>query len=191
MNWIFVLLAMLGLLGAAGLLTATGKLTLDVGWGRRARLLGPQRVRIAAPREMVFDLVRLPYGTAEPPRELRDKVLVLARGADMVLAAHRTKVGRITTVTVETVTFASPERISFRLVRGPVPLVTEEFVLRELDGGSATELEYRGELWTDGWALGAAWGALVARQWEGTVARSLAGLKTSAEAKAARRAHGR
>lgn len=66
-------------------------------------------------------------------------------------------------------------------MRGPVPFVVEQFVLRELEGGTLTELEYTGELGTDGWALGAAWGARVARRWEDVVARSLAELKSAAE----------
>lgn len=168
------------------LLIASGRLTLDTGWGRRTRALGPQIVRIAAPRQLVFGMVAAPYGTAPPPA-FREKIEVLDRGRDMVLAAHRTKSGRLTTVTVETVTFAPPERIGFRLVRGPVPFVVEQFVLRELEGGTLTELEYTGELGTDGWALGAAWGARVARRWEDVVARSLAELKSAVEDVAALR----
>lgn len=168
------------------LLIASGRLTLDTGWGRRTRALGPQIVRIAAPRQLVFGMVAAPYGTTPPPA-FREKIEVLDRGRDMVLAAHRTKSGRLTTVTVETVTFAPPERIGFRLVRGPVPFVVEQFVLRELEGGTLTELEYAGELGTDGWALGAAWGARVARRWEDVVAGSLAELKSAAEDVAALR----
>jgi hypothetical protein len=33
---------------------------------------------------------------------------------------------------VETVRFTRPERVDFRLVRGPVPLVVEAFVISEL-----------------------------------------------------------
>lgn len=174
------------LTGGLLVLIASGALALDTGWGRRTRTLGPQVVRIAAPRGLVFGLVAAPYG-AEPPRGFQGKIDVLERGRDMVLAAHRTKTGRLTTVTVETVTFTPPERIGFRLVRGPVPFVVEQFVLRELDGGTLTELEYGGELGTDGWAIGAAWGARVARRWEAVVARSLAELKTAAQDLAALR----
>ena len=67
------------------------------------------------------------------------------------------------TTTLETVRFEPPERVHFRLARGPVPSVVEEFRLREVDGG--TELEYRGELATDLWLLGRLWGAAVARTW--------------------------
>jgi hypothetical protein len=107
----------------------------------------------------------------------------------MVLAAHRTKVGRrLTTVTVETVRFTRPERIDFRLLRGPVPHVVESF---RLTAGSdaGTVLEYYGELATDGWALGEWLGRLVARQWEATVAATLAAVKAEAERRAAGRGH--
>jgi hypothetical protein len=49
---------------AAGLgyyLVVTGKLTLDTGWGRRVRPLGPFGVDIAAPAETVFDVIAAPY----------------------------------------------------------------------------------------------------------------------------------
>jgi hypothetical protein len=103
----------------------------------------------------------------------------------MVLAAHRTRSRRFTTVTVETVTFDEPERIGFLLVRGPVPYVRESFVLRELDGG--TELRYEGELGADGWALGSWWARVVAARWEAAVAASLSTLTASAATMAARR----
>ncbi|MGH2377053.1 MAG: SRPBCC family protein [Candidatus Limnocylindria bacterium] len=167
------------LLAAGFLLISTGMLTIDTGWGRRTRALGPLVVRIPAPREVVFDLLTVPYLSARPPRAWSEKIEVLERGADMVLAAHRTPVGLLTTVTVETVTFRRPDRVGFRLLRGPVPYVTEQFELREPEDGT-TELEYTGVLGTDGWALGAAWGDLVARKWESTVASSLAGLKDAA-----------
>jgi hypothetical protein len=59
-------------------------------------------------------------------------------------------------VTVETVRFTRPERVDFRLVRGPVPHVVESFMLSEHDAG--TRLVYEGELGTDLWALGQRWG---------------------------------
>lgn len=189
-TWAIVALASLplALIAMGVVLMSLGRLALDIGWGRRVRPLGPQVVRIEAPREVVFDLIAVPYLSANPPRELRAKVEVLERGADMVVAAHRTRVGRITTVTVEAVTFARPDEIAFRLLRGPVPFVTERFRLRDADAGAATELEYGGELGTDLWRLGAWWGDLVARYWERAVAGALASLKRSAEDAAARSA---
>ena len=159
-------------------LLASGSLTLDLGIGRRTRAFGPRRWTIAAPRETVFDVLSAPYHE-KTTRALREKVEVWERGSDMVLAAHHTAVaGRVTT-TVETVRFNRPERIEFRLVRGPVPHVSESFVLRETDSG--TELTWEGELGTDFGALGGAWGALVARSWERAVSSSLRAATAEAE----------
>ena len=58
----------------SGTLVATSALTLDTGWGRRLRPLGPLLVRIDAPREVVFDVAAAPYLSASPPRALRAKV---------------------------------------------------------------------------------------------------------------------
>jgi hypothetical protein len=69
--------------------------------------------------------------------------------------------------TVETVRFTRPERVDFRLVRGPVPHVVEQFQLTEQPLG--TRLEYIGELGTDLWTLGERWGAAVAHRWEQAV----------------------
>ncbi len=175
-------------LSAVMALMSLGRLTLDIGWGRRLRPLGPLFVRIGAPRETVFDLIAVPYLSANPPAELRRKIEVLERGTDMVVAAHRTKVGRITTITVESVKFSRPDEIAFRLLRGPVPFVSERFSLREAEGGRTTELQYTGELGTDLWALGQWWGGLVARYWERAVDEALASLKGSAELLATRAA---
>lgn len=167
-------------------LVVTGRLTIDTGWGRRVRPLGPQTVMIEAPRALVLELVGVPYLAERPPRALRDKVEVVDRGEGMVLAAHKTNSGKFTTVTMETVVFAPPEEIRFRLVRGPVPYVTERFLLREAHAGTTTELLYEGELGTDGWALGAWWGNVVGARWERAVAGSLEELRAAAEAQARR-----
>jgi hypothetical protein len=159
-------------------LAVRGSLALDLGVGRRYRPLGPLTVRIAAPRDVVFDVVSGPY-LGKTPRALRAKLEVLERGDDFVLAAHYTRVYGLTATTVETVRFDAPERVHFRLVRGPVPHVVETFVLREL--GDETELEYAGELGTDLWGIGRLWGAAVARKWEATVAESLEAVRAEAE----------
>lgn len=177
----------LGALGgaAAGLrrLLASGAVTLDLDVGRTLRPLGPIVVPIAAPREIVFDIVSSPY-LGRTPRALENKLKVLERGSDMVLAAHFTQTRGFVTTTVETVRFEPPSHVHFRLTRGPVPHVVEQFVLRETDDG--TELEYRGELGTDLWALGRWWGTAVARRWEAAVQSSLEGVKLEAERRAAR-----
>ncbi|MEV6329355.1 SRPBCC family protein [Streptomyces sp. NPDC051909] len=186
MVWIGALTtaAVAGAGAAAGYLgLVTGAVPLDVGVGRRTRPLGPQTVDVAAPREVVFDVVAQPY-LGRTTRAMREKVQVLERGTDMVLAAHRTPVagGRLTATTTETVRFTRPERVDFRLVRGPVPTVTESFVLTE--HGPGTRLVYEGELATDLWRAGQWWGGLVAPRWEATVATSLAAIRQEAERRA-------
>jgi hypothetical protein len=118
--------ALLGLLGANQVyrLLARGALTLDTGIGRRVRPLGPAAFTIAAPREVVFDVIAAPY-LGRTPRALEHELEVWERGSDMVLAAHFTAVKCGVTATLETVRFTRPERIDFRLVRGPVPHVVE------------------------------------------------------------------
>lgn len=178
---------LLGAVGAGGLvwaLTVRGSLTLDLGIGRRYRTLGPMTFRIAAPPEVVFDVVAEPY-LGRTPRALRSKLEVLERGADIVLAAHFTPAYGLTATTVETVRFERPQQVSFRLLRGPVPHVLETFELRE--AGDGTELRYSGELGTDLWTLGALWGAAVARTWEATVASSLDRIRAEAERRATAR----
>jgi hypothetical protein len=162
-------------------LVVRGSVTVDLGVGRRYRRLGPMTYRIAAPREIVFDVVSSPY-VGRTSRAMREKVEVLERGEDVVLAAHHTPAYGLTATTVETVRFERPERVHFRLVRGPVPHVVETFELREVGGG--TELEYVGELGTDLWAAGQLWGAAVARTWAATVAASLEDVRREAERRA-------
>ena len=161
------------LLAGGAALVARAGLTLDIGVGRRLRPLGPIALDIAAPPELVFDVIAAPY-LGRTPRALGRKLKVIERGADLVLAAHFTPVApRLMVTTVETVRFERPHRVSFRLVKGPVPHVLERYELRASETGTA--FEYRGELGTDLWALGAAWGAVVAPSWERTVASSLDG----------------
>jgi hypothetical protein len=174
--------AVAGLGAGAYRLVVSGALTLDTGWGRTTRPLGPFSVDIAAPREAVFDIVAAPY-LGRPTHAMADKLQVVERGSDLVLAAHHTPVrpGLVAT-TVETVRFERPSRVGFRLVRGPVPCVVEEFRLHER--GHGTVLEYRGELGTDGWAAGRWWGERVAGRWEAVVRDSFASVKAEAERRA-------
>lgn len=170
-----------GAAAAAGgyLALVTGRLHLDLGIGRRVRPLGPQSIDIAAPPDVVFDVIAQPY-LGRATRTQQEKIRVLERGEDLVLAAHHTPIrGRFVAQTVETVRFTRPHRIDFHLVRGPVPHVQERFTLTDHDGG--TRLEYTGELGADGWDLGARWASLVAARWEATVAASLNSVKAEAE----------
>lgn len=171
---------------AAYVCLVTGRITLNLGVGRRTRPLGPLIVDIAAPRELVYAAAVAPYGERRP-RAMAAKVRILQRTDHMVLAAHYTPVGkRLIAVTVETVTFDPPRQIGFALVRGPVPMVSETFVLEPTATGAEarTRLTYTGELGTDlGW-LGEAWGDLVTRSWIRTVEGSLALIKAESERRA-------
>jgi polyketide cyclase/dehydrase/lipid transport protein len=155
------------------------------GWGRSFHRLGPLSVPIGAPRELVFEVIRAPY-LGRQSRASREEIEVLERGSDMVLAAHRTRVRGISVVTVETVRFTSPERVDFRLVRGPVAHVVERFELHDT-GKAGTELSYHGELGSDLWWLGRWWGRRVARTWTAVVASSFEKIRAAAEERAAAR----
>ncbi len=172
-----------GLAGLGYYLVVTGKLTIDTGWGRRVRPLGPFGIEIAAPAGTVFDVIAAPY-LGRTPRAMAGKLQVIQRGTDMVLAEHYTPVprGRLTATTLETVAFDRPHRIAFRLVRGPVPHVTEAFALTEEDG--TTRLDYSGELGTDFGIAGQWWADRVAAAWEAAVRSSLTSIRTEAERRA-------
>ena len=159
-------------------LLASGALTLDLEAGRRLQPLGPLLQTIRAPQEVVFDVIAGPY-LGKTPRALADKLQVWEQGSDMVLAAHFTKVKCGITTTLETVRFQRPDRIDFRLVRGPVPHLVESFRLTPSSAG--TELRWQGELGTDLWVIGAWWGGRVARSWTHAVRTSLHQLAAEAE----------
>jgi hypothetical protein len=134
-------------LAAGAALVARAGLTLDIGVGRRVRPLGPIRLHVAAPPDVVFDVIAAPY-LGKTPRAMRGKIEVLERGSDLVLAAHFTPLaGGLTVTTVETVRFERPHRISFRLVKGPVPYVVERYELQSRNSG--TDFAYTGELGTE------------------------------------------
>jgi hypothetical protein len=160
-----------------------GRLTLDLGWGRTLHPLGPITVRIAAPRDVVFRQVAAPYlrGT---PKDSREAIRVLEREGNMVVAAHRTRPRFFASVTVESVKFEPPDRVTFRHLRGPVPHAEEEFLLRTVNG--ETELEYRGTIGLDFWFLGRIAASRWARpNWERAVRPHLEELKRAAERRAA------
>lgn len=80
-----------GLAGLGYYLVVTGKLTIDTGWGRRIRPLGPFGIQIAAPAATVFEVIAAPY-LGRTPRAMTGKLRVIQRGTDMVLAEHYTPV---------------------------------------------------------------------------------------------------
>jgi hypothetical protein len=182
--WIAVGLGVLMLVGVAVgfLLLAMGRLHLDLGWGRSFHELGPIEIRIAAPRDLVFEMISEPYLHHNPKHSRID---VLARGKDLAVAAHHTKVHFYTAITVEAIKFEPPDRIGFRHLSGPVPYAIEEFLLEEADG--ATELRYSGEIGIDFFFLGRIAGRQWVRpQWERAVREDLEDLRQRAEELSAR-----
>jgi len=166
----------------------TGRLTVDLGWGRSVHPLGPLTLRIAAPREIVFQILAAPY-RARAPREVRRRVEILESGEDLVIAAHHTPVWGFTSTTVESVRLSPPDRIEFRGLRGPPPAVHEEFVLHDESDG--TRIEYRGQLSLDFWVFGRLGARLMRPTWEGVVRRHLEDAKRMAEERARVRRSGR
>ena len=113
---------------------------------------------------------------------LRRGLEVLQRGGDLVVAAHHTRLRRLTSTTVESVRFDPPRRVCFRLLRGVAPHVEEQFVLQETDRG--TTVQYHGELAMDLWILGRMAGRLAARTWQGVVGGHMQQVKAIAERRA-------
>ena len=92
--------------------------------------LRPQRVRVAAPRELVYEVI------ASAGKDVGES------GGGRLVEFETEWRGRVFK-TVESVTFERPERIVYRWVTGPLVGVEEEIVLHELDP-QTTELCYRG-----------------------------------------------
>jgi hypothetical protein len=165
------------------LLLAMGRLHLDLGWGRSFHELGPMTIPIAAPRELVFEIISAPYLGRTPSGP---GIELVARSDALVVAAHHTKVHFYTARTVEVVDFEAPTRVGFRHLTGPVPHAVEQFSLEDVDGG--TELRYGGEVGIDFFVLGRIAGRYWVRpQWERTVREHLDDVKQRAELRAARR----
>jgi hypothetical protein len=164
------------------LLLAMGRLHLDLGWGRSLHELGPITVRIAAPRELVFEIIAAPYLGRTPGGS---GIEVVARSDALVVATHHTRVHFYTARTVEVIDFEPPTRVGFRHLTGPVPEAVEEFTLE--DTAEGTELRYRGELGIDFFLLGRIAGRHWVRpQWERAVREHLADLRQRAEQRATR-----
>jgi hypothetical protein len=98
-----------------------GDLVIDLSIGRTIRPLGPLDARIAAPRDLVFEVIAAPY-LASPPSSVAEKIHVLEHSEEMVLAAHRTAVGSgMVATTVETVRFERPAPSTSGSSAGPFP----------------------------------------------------------------------
>jgi hypothetical protein len=174
---------LIALIAGMFLLLAMGRLHLDLGWGRSFHELGPITITIAAPRELVFEIIAAPYLGQGPGGS---DIEVVARSDRLVVAAHHTKVHFYTAHTMEVIDFEPPTRVGFRHLTGPVPYAVEEFALEE--AGEGTELRYAGELGIDFFVLGRIAARYWVRpQWERVVADHLDDLRQRAERVASRR----
>lgn len=182
--WIVIgvlVLALVAMSAGALLALAMGRLHLDLGWGRSRHPLGLLRYEIAAPRELVYEILSAPY----LGRARNDTIDVLAADESLVLAAHLTKVHFYEARTVEAIELEPPSRMGFRHLTGPVPEATEEFRLEAC--GETTVLEYDGELGIDFFFLGRVAGRRwVVPQWNRAVAEHLEEVKRIAEQRAER-----
>jgi hypothetical protein len=182
--WIAVVvltLLLVTLVAGSFLALAMGRLHLDLGWGRSRHRLGPVRMRIEAPRELVYEILSAPY----VGRARNESIDVLSRGESLVVASHLTKVHFYEARTVEAVSLEPPARMGFRQLTGPVPYAVEEFRLEQ--EGDETELHYDGELGIDFFWLGRiAARRWVIPQWHRAVGEHLDTLKAQAEQRARR-----
>jgi hypothetical protein len=147
--------------------------------------LGPVTRTIKARPTVVFDVIAAPY-LHRTPRAMAPKLRVVDRGSDLVVADHFTPIlgGRLCATTRETVAFAAPSRVSFRLLSGPVALVEEEYRL-DPEGEDGTLFTYVGRLGSN-LPLGAKWWASKnAEAWTKVVERSIAEIAAEAERRAA------
>jgi Polyketide cyclase / dehydrase and lipid transport len=174
---------LIGAIAGMFLLLAMGRLHLDLGWGRSTHQLGPIEITIAAPRDLVFEMISEPYLGRTPGSS---GIEVLAKGEDLAVAVHHTKVHFYEARTVEVIKFEAPARVGFRHLTGPVPHAVEEFALEESAG--ITQLRYGGEVGIDFFLLGRLAGRHWVRpQWERAVREHLEDLKERAEQRAERR----
>jgi hypothetical protein len=171
------------LVGGAALVTRAG-LTLDIGIGRRIRPLGPIVLDIAAPPEVVFDVIAAPY-LGRTPRALRNKLEVIERGADLVLAAHFTPVAPGLTVPRSRPCGSSdPTASRSRSSRGRCRTCSNA---TNCDRATSVPRSSTAASSAPTCGHSAAPGAMWSPSWEQTVEQSLESVRTEAE----RRARGR
>ena len=105
--------------------------------------LAKQKVRIAAPRELVFQMLSA-IGKGNLPGAEGESSSVVERDGDNIVAEFVTVSGKRTYRTLENVVLYPPERITYSHLQGPLTSSDEEFLLQEVEGG--TELSYHGEI---------------------------------------------
>ncbi|MEX2556517.1 MAG: hypothetical protein WEB06_12935 [Actinomycetota bacterium] len=136
--------------------------------------LREQSLRVRAPQELCFQVV----SSAGP--------VVEERGEHEKLVEFRIDLGNRKLVTLELVHLEPPDRIAYRWVRGPLPMVEEsiEVMLLSVD---ACELRYRGRFQTPhGGIRGLVEGWIIRKMFDRAVGEHLDQARRTAEARAER-----
>ena len=149
--------------------------------------LSDNEVFINAPRELVFQMLSA-IGRGSLPGNQGESSRVLERDGDRIVAEFLTTSGKRTYRTVEDVRLYPPDRITFRHLESPLSYSEEEFLLKEVEGGTA--LSYRGDIecrmhWLPGVGWLVAW-IYVKRKYDSVIRDHMDRLKAAAEARAAR-----
>ena len=149
--------------------------------------LADRRLLIAAPRQMVFQMLSA-IGKGSLPGSQGESSRVLEREGDTIIAEFLTASGKRTYRTVEKVQLYPPERITYRHIEGPLTFAEKEFSLHER--GSGTELQYSGEMGCRiflmpglGWLIAMLY---VRPKYNEVIRNHMERLKVAAEARAAR-----
>ncbi len=101
---------------------------------------------------------------------------------DCAIVEFRTKIMGREVRTLEEVRFIPPDRITYRLLRGPLPAVNEEFMIKPSDAG--TRLQYSGSYVAHSpWPRTLFDRLVVPRLYRKAVWASMLGIKRAAEAR--------
>ncbi len=143
---------------------------------RREFALPSLRLSISARRELVFQLIS---AVGQGPDASHARV-VERPSSDRAIVEFTTPVFGRTVRTLEEVMFLPPDRITYRLLRGPLPGVHEEFRLEPADGG--TVLYYSGGFQAHGpWPRTVFDRLVVPRIYRRAVWKSMQDIKRAAE----------
>ena len=149
--------------------------------------LTEQKVQIDAPRELVFQMLSA-FGKGSLPGAEGESSRVVELDGNNIVAEFVSVSGKRTYRTLETVVLYPPERITFRHLQGPLTSSDEEFLLNEVEDGTA--LSYQGETECKlRWMPGMGWLAAllyVRPKCNAVIRAHMKRLKAGAEARAAR-----
>lgn len=166
---------------------ARGRITMELGWGRNRLPLRDRREEIAAPPEIVLDLLRRAARGKLPGVTERERTDVLEEDGGLIVneSLNDSRFGMVRAR--EAVRFHPDGRVTYRHLSGPLPGTEEAFEVRA--EGDGTVLTYRGTIPVDFWGLG----RLVARvlilpEYKRLLDEHIRALKRTCEVRARRRA---